>query len=83
VSERRKAQRSRTFKGGKIVFNDGRSVIDCTIKNLSPTGAALRIESTIGIPDDFKLVISPDNMTKACRVVWRKEDQIGVAFVAG
>ncbi len=79
--EKRRNQRQRTFKGGKIVFNDNRSVIDCTVKNLSSSGAALTVESTIGIPDEFNLIISPENVAKACRVAWKTEHQIGVAFV--
>ena len=82
MEDRRKHQRRRTFKGGKIVFNDDRSVIDCTVKNLSVGGATLQVESTIGIPGAFRLIISPDDLTKSCRVIWRTENQIGVAFVA-
>lgn len=79
--EKRQEQRRRTFKGGKSCFNDGRSVIDCTIKNLSPGGAALLVERTTGIPEEFNLIINPDNIAKACRVVSTTETQIGVAFV--
>lgn len=79
--EKRQEQRRRTFKGGKICFNYGRSVIDCTIKNLSPSGAALLVERTTGIPEEFNLIINPDNIVRACKTVWKTETQIGVAFV--
>lgn len=79
--DKRHDQRRRTLKGGKIFFNHGRSVIDCTVKNLSKSGAALLLESTIGIPGEFNLVISPDNIQKACKVIWKTDTQIGVSFV--
>lgn len=79
--DKRQDQRRRTFKGGKIFFNDDRSVIDCTVKNLSQSGAALLVESTIGIPSEFNLLISPEHVLKACKVVWKTETQIGVSFV--
>lgn len=81
VMEKRQAERRRTFKGGKIVFNHGRSIIDCTIKNLSRGGAALNVENTCGIPDEFILLVNADNAQKACRAAWRTQTQIGVAFL--
>lgn len=79
--DKRRDQRRRTFKGGKILFNLDRSVIDCTVKNLSQGGAALLVESTVGIPGEFNLLISPDHVLKPCKVVWKTDTQIGVSFV--
>jgi hypothetical protein len=42
MDEQRKIQRSRTLKGGTISFNRG-GAIDCTIRNLSSTGACLEV----------------------------------------
>jgi hypothetical protein len=54
-------------------------VIDCTVSNLSDRGARLKVESPIGIPDTFDLVL--DNApVRCCRVTWRKATQIGVEF---
>jgi PilZ domain-containing protein len=71
--------RHRVLKGGKILF--GRvAVIGCIVRNLSDTGACMQVDTPIGIPDAFNLSISAEPSVKACRVVWRKEKQIGVAF---
>jgi hypothetical protein len=52
---------------------------DCTALNLSDMGACLKVESPIGIPDTFDLVL--DNAPgRGCRVTWRKATQIGVEF---
>jgi hypothetical protein len=50
------------------------------ILNLSARGACLEVTSTIGIPDEFVLVIESDGVQKHCRVAWRRESRIGVAF---
>jgi hypothetical protein len=39
-----------TLKAGRIVFNQRRSVLDCTVRNLSSTGACPDVPSTVGIP---------------------------------
>ena len=78
--ERRELVRQRVLKAGKIAF--GRAgIIDCSVRNLSDRGALLQVESPLGIPDAFRLVIAPDPSARRCRVVWRKEKQIGVEFL--
>jgi hypothetical protein len=54
--------------------------IDCTVRNLSGTGAALDVSSPVGIPDHFTLSVQVDGTHLACTVVWRKEKRIGVRF---
>jgi hypothetical protein len=49
------------------------------MRDVSASGAQLKIASTIGIPDEFDLVIK-GAAARHCRVVWRKVDQIGVEF---
>ncbi|HEY4201055.1 MAG TPA: PilZ domain-containing protein [Devosiaceae bacterium] len=77
--ERRKTQRHRTLKGALIVFNDGRSTIECTVRNLSEAGANLRVTSVLGVPDTFVLQMS-DKTTRNCRMIWRTTTEIGAAF---
>jgi len=79
VNEHRAAPRRRLLKSGKISFGGG-AAIDCTIRNLSETGAALEVISPVGIPDHFTLVVEADQRHLPCRVVWRKETRIGVHF---
>ena len=80
MEERRATIRHRTLKGGKIAINDGFSVIDCTVRNLSETGALLRVVSVVGMPDQFVLIIS-DNQKHNCTVVRRTATDIGVTFL--
>ena len=77
--EARRAPRLRTLKGGSIIFGWA-ALIDCTVRNISETGAALDIESPAGIPDEFTLVIKPEILKRKCRVAWRSGKRIGVQF---
>lgn len=81
MTERRQQHRDRTLLGGKIVFNDRRSVIDCVVRNLSDGGACLQVNNTTGLPIAFDLRMDGDSETRACRVVWMSETRAGVEFV--
>ncbi|MFT3940258.1 PilZ domain-containing protein [Rhodopseudomonas sp.] len=76
--EKRIMPRQRVFKGGLIEFSGG--ALDCVIRNLSSTGAALEVESPIGVPDQFILVFKADKCSRSCRVIWKAKLRIGVAF---
>jgi hypothetical protein len=78
MSKKRIAPRHRVFKAGTIEF--GGEAIDCTIRNMSNTGAARDLTSPVGIPEHFTLVLPADGQHISCHVVWRKEKRIGVAF---
>lgn len=81
MSEKRGAHRQRSLKGGKIVFNNRHSVIDCTIRNLSATGACLEMMTFAGIPDDFDLVFDSDQSSRPVHVIWHKNKRLGINFV--
>ena len=78
--ERRRVARHRTLKSGKIVMQPYTSVLDCTVRNLSPKGALLVVASLAGIPDKFDLVLGATGEQHSCRVMWRGEDRLGVEF---
>jgi hypothetical protein len=77
--ENRAAVRRKTLKGGRIIFNAGRSTIDCSIRDLSSKGARLLVTSVVGIPNTFDLSISGTDR-QPCRVVWRALKELGVEF---
>lgn len=80
MDEKRKSQRRRILKLGKITFNDGNSSIDCTIRNISATGALLLVASPVGIPEQFVLLIEADHLRRNCQVVRRTSQELGVRF---
>ena len=80
---RERVVRMRTILGARAVFNDGRSTLDCTIRNMSSTGAKLTFVSTVGLPDVFVLEIPSQGRTIKAVVRWRSETNAGVHFPAG
>jgi hypothetical protein len=78
MDEKRNITRHRVLKAATIEFGGG--VIDCRVRNMSNTGAALDVTSPVGIPDHFTLVLPADGLHTPCHVVWRKEGRIGIAF---
>jgi hypothetical protein len=77
--ETRIAPRHRVSKGATIAFGGG--ALDCTIRDLSITGAALQVSSQTGIPAQFTLVVPGDGLNLPCKVAWRSGYRIGVAFI--
>jgi hypothetical protein len=78
ATDHRIRQRRRVLKTGRISFAE--SIITCTIKNLSATGAALEVTKSTGVPENFDLVIEMERAIRSCEVVWRREKCLGVRF---
>jgi len=77
-AENRIAPRRKVLKGAKIEF--GGTAIDCLVRNISETGAAIEVTGQLKCPVTFVLAISSDGSTRNCRVVWRRGKRIGVKF---
>jgi PilZ domain len=81
-SESRIAKRQKVLKSAKIIFNRNQSVVDCTVRDFSATGAKLLTANAGLIPDEVRLLLTQDNTIRDARVVWRKSDMLGVHFVS-
>jgi hypothetical protein len=80
MEEKRQGPRTRVFKGAKIMFDGHASTIDCTVRNLTATGACLNVASPVGIPPAFDLSLDGGRTLRPCSVVWWKAERIGVVF---
>lgn len=78
--QRRSEPRQRALKGARIVFNHGASSISCTVRDLSADGAKLVVESVIGIPNEFELVLDDGTQTRLCSLQWKSQKAMGVRF---
>ena len=78
MTDRRAATRHRVFMSGTIEF-DGQG-IECTIRNVSPAGAALDVPSPAGIPHEITVNFVARNIRQRGYIVWRKEKRVGVSF---
>ncbi|MGX4804875.1 diguanylate cyclase [Bradyrhizobium guangdongense] len=71
----------RTYLAGKIIFNFGQSTIDCVVRRMSENGATLEMLSSLGVPERFQLRLASQEIL-SCRVLWRSDQQVGVALGA-
>jgi hypothetical protein len=78
MEQTRVVPRRRRLKTGTIEFGGGG--IDCTVRNISETGAALEVVSPLFIPDRFTLFVPSEQLKRPCRIAWRKQKRIGVTF---
>jgi len=78
--EKRGAPRHRVLKAAKIISMDNKSVIDCTVRNLSETGAQLVIEKTAAVPEEFQFFLANGDTIRDAVVAWNHGDRIGVKF---
>jgi hypothetical protein len=58
TSDRRTEIRKRVLKRGQIVVPSLGAVVDCTVRNLSIGGAAVRIDEPFAPPPEFDLAIA-------------------------
>lgn len=80
--EKRVAPRKRVLKAGTIVFNNRSSTLSCTVRDLSDTGARLRVQKGHAVPSRFELRIEVDGFEVPCTVAWKKGEDVGVVFDA-
>jgi PilZ domain len=71
--------RQRVLKSGRIVLEDLHG-IECTLRDVSATGAKLMVKKPDDVPDTFRLIISADSTIRPVKVMWRKPDSVGVQF---
>jgi hypothetical protein len=77
--EHRGARRLRVLKSAKIVFDDWRA-IDCTVRDISETGAKILVGGTHTLPHKFNLLMVSENTIRPVQIAWKHNDTIGVAF---
>ncbi len=77
--EHRVAPRRRVLKSAKIVFDDWRA-IDCTVRDVSETGAKLQVGGAHTLPHKFRLLMVSENTIRPVQIAWKLNDTLGVAF---
>lgn len=81
ASDRRSAPRHRVYKRGQVVLPNLVSAIDCTIRDISATGARLRVEGHFIAPEKFELSIPSMGVRRRVCRRWQSGKELGVEFV--
>src|SRR5882757_5751196 len=74
------ALRARTFLKGVVYYDNRRVSIECTVRDLSDTGARIAFSTLVAVPDDIELDIPQKQTTLLARVRRRNQNEIGVSF---
>ena len=57
-------------------------ICDCALVDVSQAGARVAVLSIDMVPEEFILRFSTSSdVSRRCRVIWRKDDEVGVAFL--
>ena len=78
VVEKRRAARRRVLKTCYIVFSDQAPKLECTVRNVSESGALLQVSTTPSIPAIFDVVI--EGVRRRCGIVWKTDTKLAVGF---
>lgn len=77
----RREARKRVLLDGKIVYSDGAASLDCTILDVSPSGACIRTPRGREIPSCLHLIDVRNRMAYEATVAWYKSPLAGLRFV--
>ena len=80
MDERRSSKRWQTVLKGRIVFNNRSSVLDCTVRDLSETGARIYFADVSAIPSEFELEIPNRGVRVRGCLMWSRGANHGVRF---
>jgi hypothetical protein len=80
MKERRTGSRQKSFLQGRIFFNNGRTSVDCLVRDFCQHGARLKFASMTATPDVVELYIPNKDETYRAKVQWRNAEEMGVWF---
>jgi c-di-GMP-binding flagellar brake protein YcgR len=79
--QRRSGERFRMCLEGRVVPYDSSSPIECTIWDISDTGARIAFQKPAEIPLQFELQIPTEDASAQVRLIWSNGREYGVAFM--
>jgi len=80
--ERRASERRRTLLAAKLSFDDPGMIVSCGVRNLSPLGALIELESTILLRPPYRLLTVRDGAIYEAELVWSWGARVGLHFTA-
>ena len=80
-SDRREHRRQRVLKRAQIILKGLGSTMDCVVRDISPTGAQIRVSDYFSAPDEFDLLFLDTRTTRRAEVRWQIGNDIGIRFI--
>jgi hypothetical protein len=80
-ANQRNTARQRVLLSGRLVYGEADLTIDCSIRDLSETGAKIRTAGPVALPQRLHLIELRSARAFECEVAWRKVPEVGLRFV--
>ncbi len=81
IKDKRKKQRRALHYTAWIGTGASAQLRNCTMSDISDTGAKLDVKNAEDVPEEFQLHLSGrGGIYRKCRTVWRTGEQVGVLF---
>jgi two-component system cell cycle response regulator len=80
-TDRRQHRRQRVLKRAQIILKGLGSTLDCVVRDVSPTGALIRVNDYFSAPDEFDLFLLDSRTTRRVEVRWQIGNDIGIRFI--
>lgn len=81
LAERRPKPRKRVLYGGRVSYFEGQKHFDCSIRDLSESGARISLKPGMPIPSSVYLIDTRNRMVHEANVVWNSGREAGLKFI--
>jgi hypothetical protein len=78
--DHRRARRQRSLLGGKLSFGEGYFTVDCIVRDLSSTGARVKVPEGQMLPPRLYFLELRSGDIHEARVAWRRDREVGLEF---
>jgi hypothetical protein len=83
MPDRRQSARDKVIYGGVAEIGESGTTRDCVVRNISESGAQIEFRNVIKLPkDQMSLTIARKGRSFLAKVVWWRDNFVGVAFRA-
>ncbi len=79
--EKRQGRRNRVLKQGSILRGVNISDITCIVRDMSESGALLKVSIDQNIPEEFLLYVRHDGKAYRCQLQWRDGTRVGIKIL--
>lgn len=80
ASQRRHLSRQRCLLACRIVFGPQALTLDAMIRDVSDTGARIRLPTPLPLPKSFQVILR-DGVCQEAETVWQRGQELGVRFL--
>ena len=82
MADHRHSLRQKSLLRGIVYFDNNPCAIECLVRDFSDTGARAKfVDLTPAAAEWLDLQIPIKGLRHRCKIVWRSEDEMGLAFV--